>query len=190
MKGVLRALDARTRIVWLWDSFQGLPSPRPDLYPTDTADRHSTYEELAVPLAEVKAKFARYGSFDDQVRFPPGWFRDNLPTASIEKSSLLRVDGDMYESTMDALTALNPKVAVGGYVVIDDFGGCPVCRRAVEDYRRLQGIREELVQMAWTGVYWRRARKGAIITHAAPARGRGHAPPRCGPARLYERQRP
>ena len=35
---------------------------------------------------------------------------------------MLRLDGDMYESTMDALTALYDKVSAGGFVIIDDYG--------------------------------------------------------------------
>jgi hypothetical protein len=54
----------------------------------------------------VKSNFEKYGLLDDQVNFLKGWFRDTLPDAPIDKVTLLRLDGDMYESTMNALTHL------------------------------------------------------------------------------------
>ena len=66
---------------------------------------------LAVSVEEVRSLFARYDLLDDRVRFLKGWFRDTLPAAPIESLALLRLDGDLYESTMDALGALYRKVS-------------------------------------------------------------------------------
>jgi O-methyltransferase len=109
-----------------------------------------------VPLEEVKANFARYGLLDDQVRFVPGWFRDTLPGAPIERIGLLRLDGDMYESTYVALEALYPRLSPGGYLVVDDYGAIPSCRRAITDYRAANHIEDPIHEIDWTGVYWRR----------------------------------
>ena len=62
----------------------------------------------------------------------------------------------MYESTMEALTHLYPKVSLGGYVIVDDYGALAGCRKAVDDYRARQAIEEEMRWIDWTGVYWRR----------------------------------
>jgi O-methyltransferase len=78
-------------------------------------------------LDEVKANFARYGLLDDQVRFLPGWFRDTLPAAPIRELAILRLDGDLYESTAIALEHLYPKVVCGGYVIVDDYGAKSGC---------------------------------------------------------------
>jgi O-methyltransferase len=102
MRAVLNAYGDRTRTVWAADSFEGLPKPDPDAYPADEGDRHWQKAELAVSLDEVKANFRRYGLLDEQVRFLVGWFRDTLPSAPIERLAVLRLDGDMYESTMVA----------------------------------------------------------------------------------------
>jgi O-methyltransferase len=59
--------------------------------------------------------------FDDNVKFLAGWFKDTLPSAPIKKVSVLRLDGDMYESTMDALVALYKKVTPNGYIIVDDY---------------------------------------------------------------------
>jgi O-methyltransferase len=90
------------------------------------------------------------------VVFLKGWFRDTLPTAPIEKVSILRLDGDLYESTMDSLVSLYPKVSSGGYVIVDDYGSTPPSAKAVTDYRTKHGIDEPIVKIDWTGVYWRK----------------------------------
>ena len=88
-----------------------------------------------------------------------GWFKDTLPTAPIEQLAVLRLDGDMYESTIDGISALYPKVASGGYVIVDDYSNpqTPGCKAAVDDYRREHGINEPIDEIDWTGVFWKKA---------------------------------
>lgn len=157
MRGVLKAHGDTSRTVWLADSFQGLPKPAASEYPADEGDPHWTFATyLAVPLEIVKANFERYGLLDEQVRFLKGWFRDTLPDASIERIAVLRMDGDMYESTILALSSLYPKLSPGGFIIIDDYGALPNCRRAVEDFRRAHGIETPVRLVDWTGAYWRK----------------------------------
>ena len=154
MRGVLRARGVDDRLVWACDSFEGLPPPS-SKYPADRGARWHTVDHLGVSLDEVKANFERYGLLDDQVKFVKGWFKDTLPGLNDRKWALIRLDGDMYESTMDALGALYPNLSPGGYLVVDDYF-VPACREAVHDYREQHGLREPIHQIDWTGVYWRR----------------------------------
>jgi O-methyltransferase len=156
MRGALAALGDTNRCVLVADSFEGLPRPDEVRYPADAGDEHFTFDELAVSLEEVKANFERYGFLDERVKFLKGWFKDTLPGAPIDQLAILRLDGDLYESTMDALVALYPKLSVGGYVIVDDYGYVDACRAAVEDYRRANGITDEVIPIDWTGVYWKR----------------------------------
>lgn len=157
MRGVLAALDAGDRRVWVADSFAGLPKPDAERYPADEGDRHWTFTELAVGLEAVRANFARYELLDDQVRFLEGWFEDTLPGAPFERLAVLRVDGDMYGSTMQVLESCYPKLSIGGYCIIDDYGAVEGCRRAVADYRDAHGIDEPMEEIDWTGRVWRRS---------------------------------
>ncbi|HEX2272390.1 MAG TPA: TylF/MycF/NovP-related O-methyltransferase [Acidimicrobiales bacterium] len=156
MRGVLAAYGVTDRVVWAADSFEGLPRPDADRFAEDSGDPFWGYRDLAVSLDEVKANFARYGLLDDQVRFLPGWFRDTLPSAPIEQLAVLRLDGDMYESTIVALEALYPKLAPGGYVIVDDYHAVSSCRSAVDDYRSASGIDEPIERIDWGGAFWRR----------------------------------
>lgn len=156
MRAVLLAYGDLERRVWLADSFQGLPQPDPLRYPQDRDDRLFTYTELAVSQAAVRRNFERYGLLDAGVCFLEGWFRDTLPNAPIEQLSLLRLDGDMYESTIDALTSLYQKVSQGGYIIVDDYGSVEGCMQAVTDFRKEHNITDPIHSIDGSGVYWKK----------------------------------
>ena len=158
MRGVLKAYDDRSRTVWVADSFAGLPPPDPAKYPVDAGSIHHTVQSLAVSLEEVKSNFERYGLLDSQVRFLKGWFKDTLPSAPIQTLSVVRLDGDMYESTTDAISVLYPKLSVGGYLIVDDYGSVDACKAAIEDYRKANCISETIHQIDNDGVLWRRTK--------------------------------
>ena len=155
MRACLKAYGDTTRKVWVADSFEGLPKP------TNKEDKPydlSSFSFLAVSLEEVKTHFARYGLLDDQVQFLKGWFKDTLPKAPIESLAILRMDGDYYSSTMDALNNLYPKLSVGGYVIVDDYGAVPVCAQAVHEFREKHKIDDVIHAIDWTGVYWKKTK--------------------------------
>ena len=89
------------------------------------------------------------------MKFLKGWFKDTLPAAPIDHIAVLRLDGDMYSSTMDALQALGHKVSPGGYIIVDDFGAVECCRKAIADYRREKGITAPINDIDGIGAYWR-----------------------------------
>jgi O-methyltransferase len=157
MRAALKAYGDRTRRVWVADSFEGLPKPD-GRYGQDKGDRHwKKSDVLGVSLEQVKANFSRYGLLDDQVQFLKGWFKDTLPAAPIEKLAILRLDGDMYASTMDSLTNLYERLSVGGFVIIDDYGEIKSCREAVEDFRKSRGIATPVIVIDQGGVYWKKS---------------------------------
>ena len=142
--------------VFVADSFEGLPPPNEKKYPLDKGDILYKYKSLAVSLEDVKSNFSKYDLLDENVIFIKGFFNESLKNAPIEKLSLLRLDGDMYESTMDSLIHLYDKVVVGGYIIIDDYGCIPACAAAVEDFRKSRGITTKLETIDWTGRYWKK----------------------------------
>jgi hypothetical protein len=159
MRAVLKAYGDTTRCVWVVDSFEGLPRANPDSCPADGEDRLADFNDyLGVPLEKVQANFERYNLLDEQVRFLKGWFRDTLPTAPISQIAVLRLDGDMYESTMDAFNHLYDKVQVGGYIIVDDYGALANCRAAVHDFRDSRNVTDPLQAIDWTGVFWQRTK--------------------------------
>ncbi|GAA2728806.1 TylF/MycF family methyltransferase [Streptomyces nogalater] len=159
MRAVLAAYEVSDRVVWVADSFAGIPAPDLDRYPQDEEARgiESVNEVVGVPLETVRGNFDRYGLLDDQVRFLPGRFCDTLPEAPVERLALLRLDGDLYESTMDALVSMYPKLSPGGYLIVDDYHALDVCKKAVHDYRDQHGIDDPITDIDWSGAYWRKS---------------------------------
>ncbi|MEU2172235.1 TylF/MycF/NovP-related O-methyltransferase [Micromonospora chersina] len=165
MRGILKAFGVTDRRVWVADSFQGLPEPDAGRFPAEAVAHASdtmtrTYKHFAVSRADVEANFRAFGLLDEQVRFLEGWFEDTLPAAPIERLAVIRLDGDYYQSTMDALTSLYDKLSPGGYVVVDDYGEdlWTYCRQAVDDFRRDRGLTGELTRVDSKCYYWRRPR--------------------------------
>jgi O-methyltransferase len=143
------------RRVFVADSFKGLPPPDAASYPADAGSSFHTMTDLAISRQTVEDNFRRYGLFDERVVFLEGWFKDTLPSAPIEKLAVLRLDCDMYESTIQPLDALYYKVSRGGVVIVDDFN-IIACTQAVHDFRTKHNIASPLLPIDGWGVWWRR----------------------------------
>ncbi|MCH8294383.1 class I SAM-dependent methyltransferase [Candidatus Poribacteria bacterium] len=160
MRGILVAHGVTDRTVWVADSFQGLPIPHPNSLDEKMYNFEQVVEidRFAVTLEEVKSNFKRYGLLDVRVKFLPGWFNETLPNAPIDKLAVLRLDGDYYDSTIETLVNLYPKLSVGGYVIIDDWGIDHICgeKQAVLEYRREHNITDEIIGIDYHSAYWRK----------------------------------
>lgn len=161
MAGILAAYGdaegeywADQRSVWVADSFQGLPAPNAVQFPADLSDKHHEQKRLAIPQAEVKANFKRYGLLDDRVKFLPGFFKDSLP-GPVKQLALLRIDADMYESTWQCLDKMYPLLSPGGFVIIDDYHAIKQAQLATDAYRKREGIESPMTNVN-CAVYWRK----------------------------------
>jgi len=157
MRAVLAAHGVTDRRVFVADSFEGLPRPDANRYPADSRDRLFRFDELAVSEAEVRRNFDAYGLLDQQVVFVKGLFKDTLPSLKGQTFALIRLDGDMYESTLDALTNLYDAVSPGGFVIVDDYGILGSCRKAVHDFLDGRGLAPRIEDIDGQGVWWRKA---------------------------------
>ena len=158
MRAVLKAHGVEDRRIWVADSFQGMPHADSATYDGDrrlAADRYN--DLMAIDLPTVQRNFERYGLLDGQVEFLAGWFRDTLPSAPIDRLAILRLDSDLYESTMETLIHLYPKLSPGGFVIIDDYH-IPVCREAVHDWRAQFGVDDPIEDIDGLGAFWRRSK--------------------------------
>lgn len=151
MKGLVKYHN-ESRKVFVADSFEGLPKPDPK-YSADSGDIHHTLGFLAVDIETVKNNFRAYDLLDDDVVFIKGLFDTSLKTAPIDKLCILRLDGDMYSSTIQVLEQLYSKVSPGGFVIIDDYL-LPGCRKAVHDFRDARGITSPIIAIDRCGSYW------------------------------------
>jgi hypothetical protein len=156
MCGVLRAHGINDRKVWVCDSFEGLPPPDMSKYPADKGDNLSTYKILSVPLNVVENNFRLFGLLDSNVKFVKGFFEDVLSKLKVERFALVRLDGDMYSSTIVALNELYDKLSPGGYIIIDDYT-LTGCNKAVEDFRNERNIQDEIIKIDDIAAYWQKS---------------------------------
>jgi hypothetical protein len=175
MASVTKRHRNRQRTFHLFDSFEGLPQPsghdvdvldtfrerHPELAPDDGAggDGLVAIGACAAPLNEVHRLFFDVLAIDRrQVVIHKGWFQETVPAgaASIGPVSLLRIDGDWYESTRTCLEGLYDNVVEGGFVIIDDYGAFVGCRRAVDGFLRSRAPDVRLVDIDGEGVYFRK----------------------------------
>jgi O-methyltransferase len=105
-----------------FDSFEGLPE-----------DWHS---------GKRKGAFSTGGkcpeSADPRVRFVTGWFQQTLRSFlapySPQSQLVIHLDPDLYSSTLYCLTTLDPVIAKGTVIVLDDFFDALHVYRALTDY--------------------------------------------------------
>ncbi len=115
----------------------------------------------AVSEETVRQHFHNYGLgafLDTSIHFVKGFFADTLPRLhKVKTISVLRVDG-LFSSTSDILYNLYDRVAIGGFIVVDDYGIEP-CANAVDSFRALHHITDELRQIDAhsKAVYWRKS---------------------------------
>lgn len=148
--------ELKRRRFWLADSFAGMP---PSNYTaTFSAGRDAAlvapsvgrYREgnLLGTLEQVRSNMQRFiaqptgrheGRGRGGVHYLPGYFRETLPTAPIERLALLRADSDLFASTFETLEHLYPKLSFGGFVVFDDWK-IAQARAAILHYRRIHNI--------------------------------------------------
>lgn len=162
MRSILKQLGIQGRKVFVCDSFEGLPENEieNDIKNKDKIDRvRANYNNLAVSLEEVQRNFQTFDVLDDDVEFVKGWFCDTLPHLNTNEIALLRLDGDMYSSTMDALNNLYHKVSKGGLIIIDDYN-CniwPQCKEAVYDFRSKHSIDDTIHLIDNEAIYWQKS---------------------------------
>lgn len=152
MRAFLKVNNITDRIVWAADSFEGIPLTKKYKHIDDPVEKWT--DRWAADYEEVRNNFIRYDLLDEQVKFIKGYFSDSLPNAEYDRLSIARLDADSYESTMDALECIYPRISYGGYLIIDDWH-LPSCRQAVVDYREAKRILEpvEFIMGARGGRY-------------------------------------
>jgi O-methyltransferase len=126
------------RTYYLFDSFEGLPEAKEidgtaALQWQKNKDAPNYYDNCK---AEIEfARKAMSLSKADKVKIIKGWFNETLPSAAIDEPiAILRLDGDWYDSTIDCMENLYPKVSEGGLVLLDDYYYWDGFSKAIHDY--------------------------------------------------------
>jgi hypothetical protein len=145
--------------LYLFDTFEGMTPPgRED---SDYAGRHAS---VLLAAAGRQEHIWGYSSLDetakavhsvgyprDRIHLIRGRVEDTIPGQAPPVISLLRLDTDWYESTLHELIHLFPRLAVGGVIIVDDYGHWKGSREATDQYLRECNVRLLLTRIDYTG---------------------------------------
>jgi hypothetical protein len=135
-----------TKKAYLFDSYQGLP-PSKDLdgkeakewqenvkgqYYYDNCSADERYALEAMKLSGVEFESIK------------GWFNESFERTTLPPIAILRLDADWYDSTMDCMMHLYPKVSIGGVIIIDDYHTWEGCSKAIHDYLSLKKLKSTI----------------------------------------------
>jgi O-methyltransferase len=147
------------RTLHLFDTFEGMPPPGEldrDIAGATAAgllaaeDRRTGDTWALSPLEDVRANLLSTGYPADRIRFVPGRVEETIPAQAAAEIAILRLDTDWYGSTRHELEHLFPRLAVGGVLIIDDYGHWQGARRAVDEYLAATGARLFLARIDYT----------------------------------------
>jgi hypothetical protein len=142
MLQVLHSFDSCGTKFWGYDSFEGIPDPSPGEGDWGSKKRKGTY---ASSQQEFEQNIRNWNLWNDSmIHVTKGWFRDTLPKSEVGNITFLRLDGDLYASTRDAIMALYDRVVPGGYIYVDDYGSFYGCRLAIDEFRTKYRIFEPM----------------------------------------------
>jgi O-methyltransferase len=159
------------RMLHGFDSFQGLPMPRADKDDMQWATNTFRLDESecdgslrpakaldeASP-SDVERLLSEIGYSAAHFRLHRGWFQDTIPAeaGAIPEIAILRIDGDLYDSYLVALSHLWDKVVPGGFVIFDDWA-LKGCRDAVNDFFDRRSMRPYLCHVDYSVRYLQKA---------------------------------
>jgi hypothetical protein len=152
---VIKHYSKRTRKLFSFDSFEGMPEPtekdtHKGVGANDTGWGTGT---CAAPEDSLKDVLEQLGCLE-YVETVKGYFNVTLPIYKdkIGLITCLHMDSDWYESTMDILTNLYDKVSIGAYIQVDDYGFWDGCHKAIDQW--LQIHPQTLSPIDSSGVYF------------------------------------
>lgn len=146
------------RAYWGFDSFEGMPCPGKDdgekasywilgkPFEIEESNVLRGHEINRADYSECLSYLQGTGYPAELIHLVKGWFQNTLSQSrtAIGQIAVLRLDGDLYESTKVALDQLYDQVVYGGVVIIDDYGSFEGCRKAIEDLFSVRGFRPHL----------------------------------------------
>jgi hypothetical protein len=143
------------RRVWMFDSFEGLPPPKPIDGPAARAWAENSHNlELCTAAEGDVRKSAESLGLSERVEIVAGWFEESLPANAerIGPIAVLRIDADWYDSVKTCLDVLYDQVSFGGIIIIDDYYTWEGCTLAVHDFLSQRQVPDRIQRSAATAM--------------------------------------
>ncbi|BCL34801.1 class I SAM-dependent methyltransferase [Nostoc sp. MS1] len=157
---VVKRYSRRPRLVYAFDTFEGMPEPTEvDIHDgTPANDTGFGVGTLKAPITENIQLISQILNVTDIVKPIKGLFAETLPKyqAEIGNIAFLHADGDWYKSTMDIFNNLYDNIVPNARVQVDDYGYWDGCRKALHDFESLRGEQFILNQIDYTAVWFKK----------------------------------
>ena len=150
------------RLYWGYDSFQGIPfagkkdTCQPGLSEIDKT-KFDKLESSGITVHDKRGvieNLQKWGVYSGDVRLVEGWFQDTLPITRPESIAILRLDGDLYSSTMVCLDYLYPLISNDGLVLIDDYE-LTGCHDAVHEFIAKNKLKVKVERFSYTAYFYK-----------------------------------
>ena len=164
MAWMLEHLEDKFRKIYLYDTFNGMPTPGEadnNLWGISAREYHEQFEGNNIgskwafaTLEDVNNNMLLTGFSEDRFRLIKGLVEDTLPAQAPETISLLRLDTDWYQSTRHELECLVPRMPKGGIVLVDDYGHWQGSKQAVDEFLAQYAIKPFLHRIDYASRLW------------------------------------
>jgi O-methyltransferase len=137
--------SSKTRNLFLFDTFEGLPRPDEEKdedvwgnraidgwLPRSVDSDRSHWAEAGE--TEVRDNLLSTGYPGDRLKLVKGMVERTIPAAAPAQIALLRLDTDWYRSTKHELEHLFGRLSPKGVLIIDDYGHFKGARAAVDEF--------------------------------------------------------
>ncbi|MBD1914959.1 Wzt carbohydrate-binding domain-containing protein [Phormidium sp. FACHB-322] len=138
------------RQLWLYDSFQGMPSTSAK----DGKDAADWVGKCVAEISDVKEILGYVSAPLEKCHIKPGWFQETFQQPLPEQVALLHCDADWYESVILVLNTFYDRIPRGGCIVLDDFGYWEGCREAFYEFCKQRDEKPLLERVGSTQAYW------------------------------------
>lgn len=144
---IANEIGGQSRLLWLYDSFEGLPAPTAEDVLIDDIFGLGSIEKYAGTMKcgeiEVISRLNDISVDPAQFRIVKGFF---TPSADGPKTvSFAYIDFDFYKPIMDALRFISARMPVGGKVIVDDYGFFSAgAKTAVDEFLQEEGAAWQL----------------------------------------------
>lgn len=132
------SLAGGPRVLWLYDSFEGLPEK--SMIDQSPAGEQFRAGELLASRKQLERNLRPYRQ--TKIRIKKGWFSELDQRDIPEEIAFAFLDGDYYQSVLDSLRLIWPRLSVGAAIVVDDYANValPGAARAVDEWAKTHNL--------------------------------------------------
>jgi hypothetical protein len=120
------------KTIHVFDSFEGLSNPTKQ---DKLTDGNTVWKQGALASSEDQFR-NNVQTYEHMVSIHKGWIPERFEDIKNKTFSLVHLDVDLYEPTLDALKFFYERMTPRGIIICDDYGSasCPGAKKALNEF--------------------------------------------------------